>query len=95
MPEGSHYGVDMLPKTDSMKKFETLIANRDTENDNQDSNQEDQTGAGTENKKIIGRNRNLLHEGEHKLLLKMRHIHRQLGHPCKRVWSRMQKEAGL
>ena len=24
--EGCHYGVYMLPKTDSMKKFETLVA---------------------------------------------------------------------
>ena len=78
-----------------MKKFKTLVADGDTENDNQDSNQEDQIGAGMENKKRLGRNRNLLPEGEHKLLLKMRHIHRQLGHPCKRVWSWMLKDAGL
>ena len=26
---------------------------------------------------------------------KLRHIHRQLGHPCKRVWMKMLKDAGL
>ena len=93
--EGSHYGVYMLPKTDSMKKFETLVADGDIESVDHDQDQEDQTGAGTENKKRLGRNRNLLPKDEHKLLLKMRHIHRQLGHPCKRVWSKMLKDAGL
>ena len=48
-----------------------------------------------ENKKRLGRKRSLLPEDEHKLLLKMKHIHRQLGHPCKRVWSRMLKDVGL
>ena len=47
--EGSHYGVNMLPKTDSMKKFETLVAetlvsDQDIENKDQDSNKEDQGG---------------------------------------------------
>ena len=95
MAEESHYGVDMLPKTDSMKKFEILVADGDTEGVDHDKDQEDQTETSTENKKRLGRNRKLLPEDEHKLLLKMRHIHRQLGHPCKRVWSRMLKDAGL
>ena len=40
--EGNHYGVDMLPKTDSMKKTEILVTDRDTENSDHDSDQEDQ-----------------------------------------------------
>ena len=93
--EGSHYGIDLLPRTESTRKFETLVAEGDGEDDYRDSDQEDKEVAVKENKKRTGRNRNLLPEGEHKLFLKMRHIHRQLGHPCKRVWTQMLKEAGL
>ena len=73
----------LLNHSDTKVNLNSVI--QTTENDDEDSKEEDHTGAGMENKKRLGRNRNLLPEDEHKLLLKMRHIHRQLGHPCKRV----------
>ena len=93
--EGSHYGIDLLPRTESTRKFETLVAEEESEDDDRNSDKEDKEVSAKETKKRTGRNRTLLPEGEHKLFLKMRHIHRQLGHPCKRVWIKMLKEAGL
>ena len=77
-----------------MKKLETMVSEGDTEDGDYDS-EDEKVGTGTKNKEKIGRNRDILPKDEHKLFLKMRHIHRQLGHPCKRVWSKMLKEAGL
>ena len=90
--KGNHYGINMLPKSESMVVFEGLVAEGLVAEDDivEETGEEEQN-----NRRRVGRNRKLLPEDTHKLFLKMRHIHRQLGHPCKRIWIKMLKDAGL
>ena len=82
-----------------MKVFEGLVAEGLVAGslvvEEESTEAEDDRAEEKGNKKRAGRNRKMLPEDEHKLFLKMRHIHRQLGHPCKRVWTKMMKDAGL
>ena len=97
-----HYGLYILPKSEIMEVFEGLVAKGGVESEKEDDQQqsgeekdsEEQIGR-RRSKSKLGRNRQMLPEDEHKLFLKLRHIHRQLGHPCDRVWSTMLKDAGL
>ena len=90
---GGHYGIYLLPKMKCMEKFKILVAEGDEDGDEREDLQvgsEDKTlGTGKGNKERNGRNRGILSEDSHELFLKVRHIHRQLGCPCKRVWMKM------
>jgi hypothetical protein len=70
--KGSHYGINMLPKSKSMGIFEGLIAEGlITEGDSEEEKDEEEQ----KNKGRAGRNRKMLPTDKHKLFLKMRHIH--------------------
>ena len=78
-----------------METIEGLVEKWDNEEGvDKEEEWEEQTG-GRRSKARLGRNRKTLPEDGHKLFLKLWHIHRQLGHPCERVWSIMLKDAGL
>ena len=82
-----------------MKNFRILVVEGEEDGEERENLKiglEDKTSeTGKGNKERNGRNRGILLKESHELFLKLWPIHRQLGHPCKRVWMKMLKDAGL
>ena len=81
-----------------MKNFRILVVEGEEDGEERDNlkigleDKKSETGKG--NKERNGRNRGIPLEDGYELFLKLRHIHTQLGQPCKRVWIKMLKDAG-
>ena len=76
--EWSHYGVDLLPKSKSMRKFETIVAEWDTQEmeDGDLDSRDEQSGTGKQNKIRIRMIQDSPSKRQAQLFLMMRQIHR-------------------